>query len=325
MAKLKNLLTQKAIHLSKRHVFGRQKQSVNTYLEGDYISRIHANVYWNEQQWFLKNTSTNGIIINNEKLHDGQQLPLNLNDKIIFDIKKRTEYQITDLSPPQDTLTALDNKGCEKKGLPNTIVLGPIHFLPNDNDPELIVTYSSRTKTWAQESTLLNDNGVEHTLEDGDIVYFSGIAWLFETGTNNSLNTQKLCDPDAYSTLQFIFRISQDEELTELKVKLEDDIIDLDVRSHHYLTALLARYKRQENKTPIDESLRGWIPIKKLSKDLGLSESHINIQIHRARKQIADQLPQNNLSATHFIERRRGYARFGYDNFTIFKGDRLEM
>jgi hypothetical protein len=97
------------------------------------------------------------------------------------------------------------------------------------------------------------------------------------------------CDKSE-NELTFIFSLSQDEESTDLRLQSKTLCIDFEIRSHHYLTALLARYRNQDNQNRIDEHLQGWVSIEKLTTDLGLTESHVNIQIHRARKQLADKL-----------------------------------
>ena len=78
--------------------------------------------------------------------------------------------------------------------------------------------------------------------------------------------------------LTFVFNISQDEELTELTLKSNGSEINCDIRSHHCLTALLARYRSQDCQKSFPEHQQGWRTIEQLTKDIGLSESHVNIQ-----------------------------------------------
>ena len=131
-------------------------------------------------------------------------------------------------------------------------------------------------------------------------------------------------DKNEEMNLAYIFYISQDEEDVELKIEYQHQVIDLNIRCHHYLTALLARYKKQLATNELSEGFKDWIPIKKLSRDLGLSESHINIQIHRARKQVLDKFEAFEHIVPTLIERRKGYLRFAPNNFKIYKGQTLE-
>ena len=56
---------------------------------------------------------------------------------------------------------------------------------------------------------------------------------------------------------------------------------------------------------------------------LGLAETHINIQIFRARKQLQSLL-QENTNTVDFVERRQGQIRFRFNQFIIYKGAQLE-
>lgn len=105
--------------------------------------------------------------------------------------------------------------------------------------------------------------------------------------------------------MTFVFCLSQDEESTELRLEGATQLIDFDIRSHHYLTVLLARYRSEDMAKMIDKHLQGWVSIDKLTNDLGLTESHVNIQIHRARKQLADKLKTLNLSGPMLIKRKK--------------------
>jgi len=87
----------------------------------------------------------------------------------------------------------------------------------------------------------------------------------------------------------------------------------------------LARYRSEDTAKMIDKLLQGWVSIDKLTNDLGFTESHVNIQIHRARKQLADKLKDLGLSGPMLIERKKGQVRFGASNFKIFKGKDLEI
>ena len=61
---------------------------------------------------------------------------------------------------------------------------------------------------------------------------------------------------------------------------------------------------------------------RKMAAELGLDSTHMNIQIFRARKQLADVLP-DALGQQCLLERRGGKIRFGCEKFKIYKGDQL--
>ena len=74
----------------------------------------------------------------------------------------------------------------------------------------------------------------------------------------------------------------------------------------------------------LDQTEQGWIYTDKLARDLGLAETHLNIQIHRARKQLVEGL-NNEGEADTFIQRRGGKVRLGVDLFEVIKGSTFEI
>jgi len=74
----------------------------------------------------------------------------------------------------------------------------------------------------------------------------------------------------------------------------------------------LLRYRTSQ----ADES--AWLNNQVLLKELGLEETHMNIQIFRARKQVATALPTLT-GHSKLIERRRGSLKVSIKNFEIYK------
>ena len=75
----------------------------------------------------------------------------------------------------------------------------------------------------------------------------------------------------------------------------------------------------------INQHLQSWRSIDKLTKYLGWTdESDVNIQIHQARKQLANKLKQRSLGGPMLIERKTGEIWFGTANFKIFKDKGLK-
>jgi hypothetical protein len=121
----------------------------------------------------------------------------------------------------------------------------------------------------------------------------------------------------------FNFDVSLDEEHVQLCLEHKGEPIDLGERTHHYLLLHLARLKAQHAKDGIDCNNQGWINNDQLERELGIDNSHINIQIFRARKQIAHAIPNIN-GLADLLERRRGSVRFNCSRATITKGEDCE-
>jgi len=310
------------IYLKAFHQFGRLATAVDTLIDSAEISRIHGIIEWIDQAWYIRDLSKNGIWLNNQAISSNKLHPLELNDRICFANQQHITFIVENLDEPQDVLLPLkvDDKNSDPATDP--IFLDHYHFLPSDSSPELIVFYDISEKSWFCECV---DTAITTKIDDGELVEFSNSMWKLIKGADASdKETIAITDKSA-SKLCYIFNISQDEELTELTLKSGADVIDCETRSHHYLTALLARYKGQDSQNLLPEALQGWRTIEQLTKDIGLSENHVNIQIHRARKQVVDKLQTIGICDTLLIERKRGRVRLAANNFKVFKGQELEL
>ncbi|GKW54387.1 phosphopeptide-binding protein [Pseudoalteromonas sp. NCCP-2140] len=304
----------KSIYLRDFHRFGRLAHSVDTLLNYPEVTRIHAVIEWVEPHWYIRDLSKNGVWLNGKKLEKQTKSLLSLHDNISFSEVSKVEYQLVSIEPPKDLLLPVGNDSLD------VIELERYHFLPNNQDPKIIVYFDPNKYTWCYENT---DDHQLMTLEDSDIITIDAQQWqLFKAEMTSQENTVDLSPPASTDDIEFIFSLSLDEEQTELKVKHNDELQDFDVRSHHYLTVLLARYKLADIKNHFAPEVQGWVQVKKLARDLGINECHVNIQIHRARKQFIESF--NFMSADTLIERKRGKVRFGGEHYVIYKGQACE-
>lgn len=120
------------------------------------------------------------------------------------------------------------------------------------------------------------------------------------------------------------FSVSMNEEHTFLKVADGAQAeFDLGERAHHYCLLTLARRRLLDARAGLDTSSQGWIGIDQLCRMLGVEPAHLNIQIFRARMQLARVLKRGK-NTPEIIERRRGELRFGALPFRIERGTRIE-
>ncbi|HEX7763134.1 MAG TPA: FHA domain-containing protein, partial [Cellvibrio sp.] len=154
---------------------------------------------------------------------------------------------------------------------------------------------------------------------DGDLVQFASGHWQFVRaqiyGPTEVKSARHIND------FEFVFNMSLDEETTQLELH-QQQVLDLAVRTHHYLLLQLARHRCEDAARGLDSKSQGWVYAEQLAAELGLDSTHMNIQIFRARKQLADVLP-DALGQQCLLERRGGKIRFGCEKFKIYKGDQL--
>ena len=168
---------------------------------------------------------------------------------------------------------------------------------------------------WICES----DSGVS-VLASGDLVGTNECVWQFMEAKTvaPTLQLEAQAQADA-ADIAVSFEVSQNEEHVALKINIDHLEYDLGERNHHYLLLLLARQRITDKQAGIDDAEQGWVEKERLSQMLGQSETHINIQVYRFRKQLIKALPPS-LVLPQVIERRTGEIRFVYDNVSIVGG-----
>lgn len=310
------------LYLKAFHQFGRLATAVDTLIDNPEISRIHAVIEWIDGVWYIRDLSKNGVQVNGDSILPNKLYKLSVKDRICFANKKNITFIVESLDEPRDVLIPLESESSYDAPDAKPILLEHYHFLPSENSPEVIIFYDVVEKSWYCET--INDS-TPSKLYDGELLEFSDSIWKLIKGADAAEKETLISDTNVSNDICYIFNISQDEELTELTLKNSKEDIDCEIRSHHYLTALLARYKGQDQIANLPEHLQGWRTIDQLTKDIGLSENHVNIQIHRARKQLADKLQSEGISAPLLIERKRGRVRFAANDFKVFKGQELEV
>ncbi|BCD96656.1 FHA domain-containing protein [Marinagarivorans cellulosilyticus] len=305
MAVIVNVSTDQKIILLTEHVIGRQNDNAHTHLAEANVSRVHALIVWNGLQWQIKDSSTNGTYINGRLLKKGQCAVLQKGDKLQFGSINNAVWLLKSSDAPVNRLVP------QSAGLAD-IELNGLVGLPSDEEPTVQV-FESADGEWLCET-----DGQSSVLRSGDLVGVDGNYWRF-VDARPSAETQEMKDPSPPLTcdIQAVFTVSKDEEHVSLDLTVNGEHFSLGERSHHYLLLILARHRLNDAALP--DSEQGWVYSEELSRQLRLSEAHINIQIYRIRKQLGATLPQA-LSASPLLERRPGQLRFGYKNIQILGG-----
>ena len=307
MAILKNLNSDESVILLAQHIFGRHPGASSTVLNSPNISRMHAAIYWDGEYWSLQDSSTNGTYLNGNRVQSDTRHQIDKNDKIQFANSDADIWQLICDDAPKSMLLP-ETKGNE------AIILDDIAVLPNEEHPE-VTLFMSPSGDWICES----DSGVS-MLSSGDLVGTHDCVWRFieakTVAPTMQLEAQAMVNT---AQISILFEVSQNEEHVALKISMDQNEYDLGERNHHYLLLLLARRRIEDQKNGVDQSEQGWVEKETLSQMLGQSETHINIQVYRFRKQLIKVLPQS-LILPQVIERRTGEIRFLYDNIKITGG-----
>ena len=315
MALLRNNENQ-YIYLREHHSFGRLQDKVDTTINDAYVSRIHAVIQWLDSHWIVRDLSSNGTWFNKTRMDTNKKYPLKQGDKLYFGSQTLAPFELIDTSGPQDVLLQTNITG---KQPPIIIPVNNYHFLPNEDQPDVIL-YKKNSGWYADN--LNNTSTSSYFASDGSTLRFDNKDWQLKLGQNSNITTQMENDESLNLNVSVQFVLSLDEEHCHVKLITEQHTIDLYSNSHHLLTVMLARYRASDIQDNLPLQDQGWVDMDRLSRDTGLEERHINIQIYRLRKQLTENL--DNMPE-RFIERRRGQLRFGSRIFEIIKGDKMEF
>ena len=320
MSYILDLETQTYIPLAPHHTFGRLASAVDTHIDKPYISKLHAAIEWNGSQWRIKSLGLNGSWLNGQALLQNESTALCNND--VFHLAKLSDagFRIIDLTPPTDMLWPLETR-LLKAGV-QPIYLSRYHLLPDPQTPELAVYWDEPSQQWHSETLVADAESHSRALEDGDLIEVKATRWKFIRAKVYGPTEVHLTNVQKLTDIVFVFSLSLDEETTLLELHQNQNIIDLGVRSHHYLLVHLIRHHANDVNRGLDEKSRGWIYTEQLANELGLDITHLNIHIFRLRKQFSDSLP-HHLNMQCLLERRGGKIRFGCNKYKIYKGAAL--
>lgn len=296
----------KRIMLRPLHVFGRHPATCQSVLQSPDVSQVHALVRWHEQRWEILDQSRNGTRMDEVRLPTGKWVALRCGSELGMGEGPDAQWRVLDLEPPRTCL--LSEQGEALDLLPGAGVL-----LPSTVDPEVHIY-------WNEGGWVLEDADRIQRLQDGSSISIAQTSWELVLAESLARTESASRVPPQWDEATLHFELSQDEEHARLHMSIGTaEAIDLGERIHHYLLAFLARRRLQDAQHGFDESSQGWIAVDDLARRLAVDTSYVNIQIFRARQQIANVLP-SDVSAPLLVERRRGQVRLGAYTFTIRRG-----
>ncbi|AOK30614.1 MULTISPECIES: FHA domain-containing protein [Burkholderia] len=305
MALLENGLSGQLCLLRAHHVLGRDPLRCDTVLTDSYVSRVHASICWAAGQWELHDHSRNGTFVSGALVGAGERVVLREGDLIQLGSAGSVRWRIRQLGEPVDMLWPLHPPA-------PPIRLEHAHALPGTK----ITVSRSAHGDW-----LCDDTAPPRVLRDGDTVICGDFAWQLVLAHWNETGALPRAAQAVALPQRVDFVVSRDEEHVSAMLHTRGGAIDLGARAHHYCLVTLARARFSDARAGYDTASQGWIELDTLARMLGLDESHVNVQIYRARSQF---MPLLSAGSPELVERRRGGVRFGALAFRVMRGDRLE-
>lgn len=302
------------VYLKSYHTIGRFKYNVDTLINSPEISRHHAIIEFTQGHWLIRDVSTNGIWINDKKISKNLPYQLCLNDKVDFAAPGRSSFVVGDLSTDCQFLVSQSDSG-------KVIEIKDQLLLPNEKEASHIAYFDSMLNYWFLEDLFTNDRQV---LIDGGLISIFNDQWQFYCSSPSTITKQLKNEVAQNVDYALSFNVSLDEENTHLTLNVADQTVDLGTRSHHYLLLLLARTRILDKEAGLENELQGWMYREELAKALGVQMNHMNIMVHRARKQLADACLDICPEFAYMLESENGKVRLNCNDITIVKGSKLE-
>ncbi|RBP51277.1 FHA domain-containing protein [Arenicella xantha] len=319
MAYLRMHATDNIDYLREYHTIGRRNQEIDTYLDFPEVSKLHAVIEWKQPNWVIRDMSSNGTWINNDRLPPYTTHLLKQHDQVKIADNPQLTFEIADITPPVDMIFASDDKlHCQ--------TLAENRLLPDHDSPSVEIYKCPERHQWfAQHIQGARDQAVElGPFEHDSQLRVDDTDWTFFI-VNDSDETKLLdTNQNRFDDVEFRFDLSQDEENATLKLIHGAQQVDLQERSHHYLLVHLLRQKQAASGDHNSAPKLGWIDCELLMRDLGIDHTHMNILVYRARQQITAALV-GFAGASRLFERRRGAIRTGIERFSIYKEGQREV
>ncbi|PXY01205.1 hypothetical protein DF185_11205 [Marinifilum breve] len=311
MAILENVVDGERIVLFCQHSIGRDYHNRCVIRERD-VSRNHAIIHWENGNWFLTDTSSNGTLLNQSMLaHTCEKLKQN--DIIQFSIFKRSQWKLIDDSPPCSFL--------EAKDLPYSFIELKDGLILLEND-EAVLLFRNSNLDW-----VLEERHGDRIMIDGETCTIGNVEYVFVENENLECTSRKL---DFIEEACLKLQLSSDEEEVSAKIHINDLQLDLGTRSYNLLLLHLVRVKQEDREYGLNEEASGWVECQDVAQALSkevlkeVDDYYINNLICRLRKTLMKLKPYGHL-LMNVVERKRGKLRCGLSKFEIAKSQILTV
>ncbi|MCA9526759.1 MAG: FHA domain-containing protein [Myxococcales bacterium] len=260
--------------LTARTIVGRAA-ACGLRLDSPRVSGEHAVIMWTGTTWQVRDLgSRNGTVVDGRRLEPGEAVVTSVGSRVAFGDQV---FEWLQAAAPVAAATSDTGR--------RAVADGGVLPIPDRDDPEVIVFW--RPGGWVME----DEAGLRPAVAE---VRVQGERWRLElpeafeaTVEDTSLRLAEV---------RVRLAVSRDEEYVVARWDLGGRSVLVESRAHHYLLVTLARLRLAE---PED----GWVATDDLCRMLALDRRALNVQVFRARHELADLGVQD---AASLVERRPG-------------------
>jgi hypothetical protein len=270
------------------------------------VSKEHASLRWVGDGWELRDLgSRNGTFVGGQRLAMGERASLLAGTVVRFGAT--AGYMVDDDGPPT-AMARREDTGEWVAAAHRMLVL------PSDDDPVATV-HQDVSGRWVLEL-----DGEASEVVHGGVVSVAGATWRLSLPSLGDRTSEHAPSSRMLQGARLVFRVSSDEEHVALVVRTATEEIDLKARAHHQLALTLARLRLRDEAADVAKPEQGWVYHDELARMLATERTHVNVAIHRLRKQLEDAA---FVDAASCVERRltSGQLRLGVSTVKILPAE----
>jgi hypothetical protein len=268
-------------------LFGRHA-GCDVQVDHPKISGEHASLHWVNGVWELRELgSRNGTFLSGRRLGPGERVQLEAG--ATFSLSRSVAiFELCDATAPQ---AAAFHK---ESGIWH-VAVGGLLALPNDRRPSTTV-FATNEDGWQVETADQVRSAV-----DQEVLLIDGGTFRLEVPAPTPETLLSGASAPLLESIHLRLAVTPDEEQVEATIVIAGHPKRLPPRRYHYLLATLARAWLMDAGAPA--SMRGWVDRDQLCQKLDMDVGKLNVEIYRARKQLAALGIQG---AAGLVERRPG-------------------
>ncbi|WP_434046416.1 MULTISPECIES: FHA domain-containing protein [Sorangium] len=257
------------IALGSRCLVGRHA-GCDLRLDDPRISGEHAGLRWVDRAWELRDLgSKNGTFVGGRRLAPGERARLGEGDGFSVGGPEHA-FTLIDGAPP--AASARSTPGGRVR-----VASGGLLVLPDEENPRASVVECGG---WQLET----EEGARPVL-DREVVVVDGEGWVLDLPSAAAATMDAEGAGPLLETIALRFGVTRDEEHVEVAVLHRGELTRVPPRTYHYLLLTLARRRLADRDASSAE--QGWVESEALCKMLATDAPKLNVDIFRARKQLA--------------------------------------
>lgn len=273
MGILERIVTRHRFSLAPQSLVGRSSQCF-LRIEDPRVSGTHATLRWRREGWEARDLgSSNGTTVDGRKLVSNVWVPLREGAELRF--AGGDPWVLVSAQPP--IASATSESGQVRLAERGLLVLpdwtAPAACVYEDADGLWWIEVGDEARVAADQETIV-----------------AGESWVLSIPPPLNVSDSTTLKFDQALALDIVtlrFHHSADEEHVDMCIVTEEGATAPITRAYQYVLLTLARARLEDRAAGLPPQEQGWIYVEKLCAMLKMDSERLNVDIHRARKELA--------------------------------------